>query len=516
MITLLALSAVPYRVNAADGDLDLSFGTLGKVSTDFSGGMDLLGAVALQSDGKIVVAGTAQSVGRDFALARYNSNGTLDTSFSGYGKVTTDFSGGTDGGEAVALQSDGKIVVAGFGYQAGTDFDFALARYDSDGTLDTSFGSDGKVTTDFSGRRDEARAMALQSDGKIVVAGWSNQVGSGDDFALARYNSDGSLDDGTAADSTPADSFGSLGKVTTDFSAYNDLAYAVALQSDGKIVVAGYDGQPATDDFGLARYNSDGTLDTSFSGDGKVTADFSGASGRAWAVAMQSDGKIVVAGHVQSPGWDFALARYNSDGTLDNSLGGDGKVTTDFSGSTDLAQSVALQSDGKIVVAGYGYQAGTGYDFALARYNSDGTLDTSFSGDGKVTDDFSGGTDGAEAVALQSDGKIVVAGYAYQAGTDFDFALARYEGNSSAQGNINDVITGIKGSGLPAGTKTSLNAKLQAALAALQAGDTAAACSHLQDFLNYVNAQRNKMIPAPEADALTASVTAIRAELGCP
>ncbi len=247
--------------------------------------------------------------------------------------MTTDF-GGTDIANAVVLQSDGKIVAVGQ-----DSSDFALARYNADGSLDSSFGTGGKVTTDFGGS-DAALAAVLQPDGKIVAVGTSAA-----DFALARYNTDGSLDT----------SFGTGGKVTTDFGG-TDQAWAAVLQPDGKIVAAGL----ASADFALARYNTNGSLDTSFGTGGKVTTSFEG-SDQARAVVLQPDGKIVAVGW--DNGVEFALARYNTDGLLDSSFGTGGKVTTDFGGS-DAALAAVLQSDGKIVAVGFANTT----DFALARY----------------------------------------------------------------------------------------------------------------------------------------------------
>jgi len=421
-------------VLATPGDLDPAFGTGGLVTTQFGSGDSYGFAVALQADGKIVVAGRAYN-GSDYdlALARYNSDGSLDTSFSGDGEVTTDFGSGDDWGHAVAIQpADGKIVVAGTASYNGSNADFALARYNGDGSLDTSFSGDGKVTTDFGSGIDCIYAVEIQpADGKIVVVGDASN-GSNFDFALARYNSDGSLDT----------SFSGDGKVTTDFGMGDDSGMAVAIQpADSKIVVAGYaykfSGFHGNFDFALARYNGDGSLDTSFSGDGKVTTDFvNSVDEEGEAVVLQADGKIVVAGYSQdfsdSPfDNDFTLARYNSDGSLDTSFSGDGKVTTDFNGDNDSAYAVALQADGKIVVAGQANNVSDfayDIDFALALYNSDGSLDTSFSGDGKVTTDF-GDWDYGFAVALQpDDGKIIVAGYSGSPyANNGDFALARYE-----------------------------------------------------------------------------------------
>ena len=252
------------------------------------------------------------------------------------------------------MQADGKILVAGT-----SGADFALVRYNSDGSLDTSFSSDGKVTTDFgSSTSDYGRSVTVQADGKILVAGTS-----GADFALVRYNSDGSLDT----------SFSSDGGVTTDVGA-SERGYGVTAQADGKILVAGpsYDYNSNKGDFALVRYNSDGSLDTSFSSDGKVTTDFGSERDYGESVTVQADGKILVAGTSND---NFALVRYNSDGSLDTSFSSDGKVIPDFGGGAS-GHSVTVQADGKILVAGTSYRGG--YKFALVRYNNDGSLDTSF------------------------------------------------------------------------------------------------------------------------------------------
>ena len=224
----------------------------------------------------------------------------------------------------------------------------------------------------------------------------------------------------TAAPGDLDTTFDGDGKVTTNFTAGDDVASGVAIQSDGKIVTAGSAGN--TPDFALARYNADGSLDTTFDGDGKVETDFSG-NDVAFAVAIQSDGKIVAVGRDGIIASDFAIARYNADGSLDTTFDGDGKVTTDITAS-DVAFAVAIQSDGKIVAVGVdGILIDS--DFAIARYNADGSLDTTFDGDGKVITDITG-SDIAQGVAIQSDGKIVAVG---QDGTS-DFALARYNANT--------------------------------------------------------------------------------------
>jgi uncharacterized delta-60 repeat protein len=348
---------------AAPGDLDASFSGDGRQITDFGGG-EGAGRVVVQGDGKILVAGGADG---DFALARYNVAGSLDTTFSSDGMQTTDL-GGNDGAWGVALQEDGKIVVAGSSVAAGSsDSDFALARYNvADGSLDESFGVGGKVITDLGSGSDGAWGVAIQ-DGKIVVAGSSVAAGSSDsDFALARYSIDGSLDT----------TFSSDGKETTDFGG-GDLSQDIAIQADGKIVAVGSSlpSVPTSDfgDFALARYNTNGSLDTSFSGDGEQTTSLD-VEDYGWAVAIQADGRIVVAGRSAPDftvaGPDFGLARYETNGSLDTSFSGDGKQTTDFGGTeaADWASGVAIQPDGNIVVAGTTSLGGVLNDIALARY----------------------------------------------------------------------------------------------------------------------------------------------------
>jgi uncharacterized delta-60 repeat protein len=393
---LLLTLSLPTAVAAAVGDLDPSFGGTGKVTTDF-GGADVASAVAVQADGKIVAAGqTNAGSNSTFALARYHADGSLDAGFGAGGVVTTDL-GATDQAFAVVVQPDGKILAAG---RRGSDV--GLARYNPDGNLDPGFGTAGKVTTNFGGT-ELALAVALQPDGKIVVAGRSNASGNFD-FLVARFTPSGSLDS----------SFGTGGRATTDFSGGSvDRAFGLALQADGKIVVAG----DSDANFAVARYNPDGSLDATFGAGGKLITTFGGAD-QASSLGIQPDGKIVVAGHTDTgTSTDLAVARYNPDGSLDATFGTGGKVTTNFTGSSDdVASAVAIQFDGKIIVAGDSQD-----NFAVARYNPDGSLDATFGTDGKVTTDL-GGEDLVHAMALQADGQIVVAGE-----SSGNFALARYQ-----------------------------------------------------------------------------------------
>ncbi len=362
------------------------------------------------------------------------TDGDLDPTFGDGGVVMTDFNNSTDIAYAVALQADGKLVVAGTTY-TDNDFsgeDFAIARYNTDGSLDASFGTNGRVTTDFPGLAAVASAVVVQPDGKIVVAGGAFPLFTfAGDFKVARYNPDGSLDA----------SFGAGGIVTTVFPGDGSYAFALALQSDGKIIAAGTDfvdfnpGDMSDTDFALARYNPDGNLDTSFGNGGTVTTDFLGAEDDASSVLIQPDGKIVAVGSANSPldFYDFAVARYLANGTLDTTFGTGGKVRTDFGNNDlDIAYAAALQPDGKIVAAGTtAFDLGVQQQFALTRSNSDGTLDTTFGTGGLVLIDFSSFAQSAYAVLIQPDGKIITVGYPNTESNDSDFLLARCNPNGS-------------------------------------------------------------------------------------
>jgi uncharacterized delta-60 repeat protein len=359
-------------------------------------------SVAIQPDGKIVAAGFVDNQS-GFALARYNTDGSLDTGFGTGGKVTTAI-GPWAGAYSVAIQSDGKIVAAGLSGAATSSF--TIVRYNTDGSLDTGFGTGGIVTTTIGSSHAYAYSIAIQSDGKLVVSG-TDSYG----FALTRYNTDGSLDAG----------FGTGGIVTSDLGSGLDIARSVVIQSDGKIVAAG-DVNGGTR-IALVRYNTDGSFDAGFGTGGVVVTDIGTVHNEAYSIALQSDGKIVLAGFSgNGADYDFALARYNTDGSLDPGFGTAGIVTTAIGTGHDLAYCVAIQPDGKIVAAGF--TAASGNKYALVRYNANGSLDTTFGTGGKVTAAPGTSESYAYGIAIRN-GKIVVAGYSYN-GTDYDFALERY------------------------------------------------------------------------------------------
>jgi len=417
---------------AADGGLDPGFGSGGKVMTDFNNSTDIANAVAVQADGKFVVVGTTYTnndyTGEDFAIARYNANGTLDTSFGVQGKVKTDFPGLAAVASSVLIQPDGKIVVAGGAFPLFTFLgNFEIARYNPDGSLDTSFGNGGIVTTHFPGGQGSyAFALALQPDGKIVAAGthfvsFSSDASSNTDFALARYSPDGTLDV----------SFGSGGLVTTDFNGHNDDAFAILIQPDGRLVAVGSATTLNTYvDFAAARFLPDGGLDASFGTGGRVRTDFGlGGFDQARSAVLQPDGKIVAVGTTISPSGAmqrFALVRYTANGRLDRTFHRDGRQTIDFSSCCQSAYKVLLQSDGKIVAVGYPNSESSDSDFLLARVNAKGSLDASFGTGGKVRTSFGNLNGGANGAALQADGKVIAVGFQALATGFPDIAVARY------------------------------------------------------------------------------------------
>ena len=397
--------------------LDSGFGAGGLVTTNLGGSVDTqAGGFVVQPDGKIVVA-SRLSLGTDFILARYTSDGALDASFGAGGIVTTDL-GALDIPKALLFQPDGKIVAAGTTHSTGQSITpIGMARYNADGSLDTGFGVNGKVVSDF-GENEVVSAIARQSDGKIVAAGFIDGSGASQRFLLVRYNANGSLDMG----------FGVNGKVETAIpGTFSSQARGVAIQPDGRIVAAGSFDTDQLLGIALARYNTDGSLDTSFGANGIALAiDSSTNYLIANALVLQSDGKILTAG--VDGGVTFVVARFNANGGLDSGFGANGLAPVQFLGGIagHHAFAIALQPDGKIVAAGdTGISGALTGDFAVARLNPDGSLDTGFGLNGKIVTDFAGSTDLGTAVAIQPDGKIVAGGVAF-VGNTIEVALARY------------------------------------------------------------------------------------------
>jgi uncharacterized delta-60 repeat protein len=363
---------VVTRYNA-DGTLDPSFGRGGKVRTDFPGLAAVPSSVVIQPDGKIVVAGGAFPIFTflgDFKVVRYNSNGTLDNSFGSGGIVTSSFPGQGSYAFAVALQADGKIVAVGtdfvdFSTNDDSDTDFAIARYNSDGTPDATFGGGtGQLTTDFDTFNDDAFAILIQSDGKLVAVGSAKNPTNFYDFAACRYLADGTIDT----------TFGVSGKVRTDFGDHGwDQARSAILLPDGRIVAAGFatTQNGVFQKFAVARYSSSGVLDPSFSNDGLTQIDFGSCCQSANKLLLQNDGKIITVGfaNTESSDSDFLLARLTPRGSIDQSFGVSGRVRTSFGDLNGGAYGAALQSDGKIVAVGFQATFSNVWSqLALARY----------------------------------------------------------------------------------------------------------------------------------------------------
>jgi len=452
-------------VHAVEGALDDGFGTNGKVTTHI-GGLNQwnqgLNDVEVTPDGKILVAGyhkykAGQQFTTDFAVARYLSNGVPDPEFGAFGVNVAGFGSGM-GAVAMAVQADGKAVLVG-----AVNEGFGVMRFNTEGGLDRTFSGDGKVTTDVGTGSDQPLAVAVQADGKILVAG-KTQVGAQAanrypryDFAVVRYLPNGSLDT----------NFGTAGKVTTKIGGGTTplgtdavpaaTVFALAVQPDGKIIAAGeaintMSNGAGNGDFALARYTPNGDLDTEFGVNGTLTTDFVGSapvsSDTATSVALQSDGKILVAGTANNS-QVFALARYNTNGSLDRSFGSFGKVTLNLTAGLDVAFGLGVQRDGRIVLAGTAdYSAGlrSSDDFGIARFTSDGEIDTTFSR-GLVRTAIGSGADVAKGMAIQTDGDIVVAGSSYN-GKDNDFALTRFSGDETSPSiSITRSGTGSLGAG---------------------------------------------------------------------
>lgn len=398
---LTALMLAPVSpASAADADLDASFGGTGKVLTPLSGG-GVAWDTAVLPDGKVVAVGSAGASGfQDFAALRYSTDGTLDTTFSGDGVTTTPVGTSVDIANGLAVQADGKIVAVGQTVSAAGPDAFAVVRYNTDGSLDTTFSGDGIVTTDIGTVHDRAYDVAIQSDGKLVVAGTA-KGGGGYDFALVRYNTDGSLDT----------TFDSDGIVTTALP-FDDFAFSVAIDGSGRIVAGGQWVSGGV--FVVNRYLTNGSLDTSFSGDGQATQ---GPAGAVADIAIQPDDSIVAVGT------QGRVARFLSGGTLDPAFGTSGSVLTS-PGTSMTGSAVALQADGKVLIAGSAVF--TDQDAVLIRYTSAGVLDTTFDTDGISQTAFHAtGADAFAGLAMTPDGQAVAAGWSFN-GTVNDVAIARF------------------------------------------------------------------------------------------
>ena len=428
----LVLAAVCAIASAADGDLDTSFGANGFRLTGLTDGYSNLPAgMAMQPDGKVLLCNAeGVSPGVDFFVARFTADGDLDTTFSFDGKTTIDFGGNDDICGGIAVQADGKIVVAGTTQPPfDANSDFAVARLNADGTLDTAtFGAGtGKSVVAFdlgASNTDTATALALKADGKIVVAGSAVTASNGSDFAILQLNTDGTRDT----------SFNLTGRATIGFNlasstTKDDNATRVAIDAQGRIVLAGFvdAGTPGGTDFAAARLLATGTPDPDFSADGRVVVafDLGGAGGgngdAAYSLMLQRDGRIVLGGIADSSSTsdlnqDMAIVRLLPDGTLDSTFGIGGRTTIAFDlepNGEDIALALAEQGNGRLLIAGASVLPTSGAIAAdLVRLMPNGTPDPSFGAVGKRTYDFGQTVPSGQlfnGMALEAN-KIVVVG----------------------------------------------------------------------------------------------------------
>ena len=400
--------------------LDSTFNDDGMVTTVIDVNADYIFSIAIQADDKTVAAGMAMISGANqVALARYKLDGSLDSTFGTNGIVLVSVGGLSDAASSVAIQTDGKIVIGGSTYN--TTLDFLAIRFLTDGTLDTTFSGDGIAIIPIGSTNDVCRDILIQSDGKIILSGKS-QVSSGSNaFGLARLNTDGSLDT----------NFGTGGVLTTIFGTnsgdFSDCL-GIGLQSNGKIVATGEFGQfsgPGAMPF--ARYNTDGSLDNTFGSGGQMLIFQDTTFSDGLGITIQSDDKIIIISDdsQMSQDNDLVIARLDQDGNPDNTFGSNGVVISDLFGADDYGSSVIMQPDGKILVSGYAFNGTSLMDPFVARFNTNGTSDLTFGTSGAVFSDFGTGGNTSSSLALQSDGKIVIGG-CENAGATADFALARY------------------------------------------------------------------------------------------
>jgi len=397
--------------------MDSSFGTDGKVLTSL--GLDNYSVtVGIDSADKIIVGGQVTIAplpgetleqSNDYGLIRLNADGTLDNTFGVEGIVINDF-GGLERARSIFIDDSQRIVLGGDSIVDKSDI--SIARFNSDGSLDTSFDGDGYVLTDFNDSADPAMDITPGLNGKIVTAGFSSVTSGVYDFSVARYNSDGSLDTSFSSDGWQVTDLGNI-----------DNASGIAVTSTGKVVAVGRTGTNSVSDIAIVQYNEDGSIDSSFSEDGIVILDLGGTDDRLRQVVVGKDDKPIVVGRSNVSGKNsLVLMKYNVDGSLDTSFSEDGIVIHSIAGINIQGYGVVLDKKSRIVIVGHTNLEGDN-DFVVLRYNNNGTLDTTFANDGIQLVDF-GGNDKGIGISLDSKDRIVVVGKSDIEGVK-DFAVAR-------------------------------------------------------------------------------------------
>jgi uncharacterized delta-60 repeat protein len=393
----------------ARGVIDTSFGVAGKALAT-TGASTGLFQIALQSDGKIVGTGTENAM---LWAMRFNTTGSLDTTFNGTGYNSLDYAlASVDYSYSVALQSDGKILLGGAGWN-GANTDFVVARFLSSGVLDTTFGTSGAVALNIA-QIETGRSLAIQPDGKILLGGIGGN-GSDYDFLVARFSSSGVVDT----------TFGtSVGYTRTTVGTFDDRGYATVLQPDGKIILLGNTMNGVNLDLAMVRYNSSGVVDTTFATAGEILAAYGAGNEEFHAGALQSDGKIIGAGYTYNgTNNDVLVQRYSTNGILDTTFGTNGTFSSAIGAGNEGISSVLVQPNGKIVAAG-SYHNGANYDFLVIRLNSNGTVDTSFGINGVITAAMGTLDDTASSVVMDSSGALYVGG-TYVNGASNEMAILK-------------------------------------------------------------------------------------------
>lgn len=403
---VLIFNFLSLLLNAQVGSLDSDFDGDGKVIYQIvNEGVDNADAVLTLPNSKILIGGHSSVGGTtSMNIICLNQDGSLDQTFNNLGYNSAYFTYNSEGKD-IAVQPDGKIVMVGWvDYTAnGGDYDFAIARFNENGTLDNTFSTDGKITIDF-GANDKAYAVTVQPDGKILIAG-EGYTGSNIGFAVVRLNTDGTLDN----------TFSSDGKLTTVLDANNDnIARGIAVCPDGSIVVVG-DISDFTGAAAIAKYLPNGNLDVSFNSNGKLIDDLVQDKSAYTDVKVLADGKIVVCGgaYIQTDS-DIIVARYNTDGTRDNTFSSNGWTSLHLMNET--AVGLDIQSDGRYVIAAYYINDVNVSDYLVARFNDDGSIDNSFGNSGYSTVSFGSDADYPTDIAIASPSnnpKLVVAGITY-------------------------------------------------------------------------------------------------------
>ncbi|HEX6125097.1 MAG TPA: FG-GAP-like repeat-containing protein [Pyrinomonadaceae bacterium] len=427
-LTALIIACCSLHTPAASADVDRTFGTNGKTLTTMGVGPAEIQKVLVQTDGRIITVGYAQNAGsavRQFALARYTVNGVLDTTFGTGGRVFTTIAGGNAYAYDAAIQANGRIVVGGM-LDTGSRRSSVIARYNSNGTLDTSFSGDGVLVYNYDATSsDHVTSVVMQPDGKILAASHSIiEIGGSPvySFFISRLHS------GSAFDTT----FNGTGKTLGEFGNFTTGNVKIGLQPDGKIVAAGPGGNGSNIDFAAIRFNANGGFDATFGNGGRVYTNFNG-NDVARSLAMLPDGRFVIAGYNGSSGdTSLMLVRYTAAGGMDTTFGFAGFVSHNVTDLNDTVESVTVQPDGETVVLGRAGATLTNNDFVIVRYRVNGLFDTTFGTGGIKTLSFGSGDDLGYSIAVQPNGRIIAAGSGKTAQNGVaSFAVARLLGRST-------------------------------------------------------------------------------------